>query len=53
VTPSVSAAVQRVTRQIVTGERIGPVERARDDPPWKPWFLRRNDVLVELAEPEP
>ncbi len=22
---------------------------ARYDPPWKPWFLRRNEILIELA----
>ncbi|MEY4102418.1 MAG: hypothetical protein RIR88_552, partial [Actinomycetota bacterium] len=22
---------------------------ARFDPPWKPWFLKRNEVLVALA----
>lgn len=26
----------------------GPVETARYDPPWTPWFMRRNEVLVEL-----
>ena len=23
---------------------------ARYDPPWKPWFLRRNEVLLQLAD---
>lgn len=27
----------------------GPVYFARYDPPWKPWFLRRNGALVDLA----
>lgn len=26
----------------------GPVETARYDPPWTPWFMRRNEVLVEV-----
>ncbi len=29
---------------------IGDPIWARYDPPWKPWFLRRNEVLVELDE---
>lgn len=28
----------------------GPPVYARYDPPWTPWFLRRNEVLVPLAE---
>ena len=27
----------------------GSVYFARYDPPWKPWFLRRNEALVDLA----
>ena len=23
---------------------------ARYDPPWKPWFLRTNEILLELAD---
>lgn len=30
----------------------GPVETARYDPPWTPWFLRRNEVLVEILPAE-
>ena len=26
----------------------GPAESARYNPPWTPWFLRRNEVLLEL-----
>jgi effector-binding domain-containing protein len=26
----------------------GPVRYARFDPPWTPWFLRRNEVLVPV-----
>lgn len=29
---------------------VGPPVWARYDPPWKPWFLRRNEVLIEVAE---
>lgn len=32
----------------------GPPVYARYDPPWTPWFLRKNEVLVPLrVEPEP
>ena len=27
----------------------GPVYFSRYDPPWKPWFLRRNEALVDLS----
>ncbi len=30
----------------------GPVETARYDPPWTPWFMRRNEVLVEILPAE-
>lgn len=29
---------------------IGEPRFARFDPPYKPWFLRRNEVLVDVAE---
>jgi len=29
---------------------VGEPHWARYDPPWKPWFLRRNEVMLELAE---
>lgn len=29
----------------------GSVYFARYDPPWKPWFLKRNEVLIALAQP--
>lgn len=25
--------------------------RARYDPPFKPWFLRRNEILIRIEEP--
>jgi hypothetical protein len=25
---------------------------ARFDPPWKPWFLRRNEVVLPVAAPD-
>ncbi|MGS2616469.1 SOUL family heme-binding protein [Micromonospora sp. LZ34] len=28
----------------------GAVHYARFDPPWKPWFLRRNEVVLPVAE---
>ena len=27
----------------------GPPRYARFDPPWTPWFLRRNEVVVPVA----
>ena len=27
---------------------LGPPVWARYDPPWKPWFLRRNEVLIDV-----
>lgn len=30
----------------------GGVYFARFDPPWKPWFLKRNEVLIALASAE-
>lgn len=35
--------------QSVVGEPIW----ARYDPPWKPWFLRRNEVLIALDDQPP
>ena len=32
-------------------EPTGPAQWARYDPPWKPWFLRRNEVLLPIAVP--
>ena len=31
----------------------GQPQWARFDPPWKPWFLRRNEVVVPIAAPDP
>jgi len=31
---------------------VGDAELARYDPPFKPWFLRRNEVLVPIDWPE-
>ncbi len=36
-----------------TGLRAsGPPQWARFDPPWTPWFLRRNEVVVRVAVPD-
>lgn len=32
-------------------EVVGPPRFARFDPPWTPWFLRRNEVVVPVAAP--
>lgn len=34
-------------------EVTGPPSYARFDPPWKPWFLRRNEVVVPVRESGP
>ena len=31
----------------------GQPQWARFDPPWTPWFLRRNEVVLSLADPDP
>ena len=31
---------------------VGSPRFARFDPPFKPWFLRRNEVVIDVAEPE-
>lgn len=33
-------------------ESTGDPIWARYDPPWKPWFLRRNEVLIEVRDRE-
>lgn len=45
----------RLQRAITdTGLRAsGQPQWARFDPPWTPWFLRRNEVLVPVAAPDP
>lgn len=30
---------------------VGEPWTARYDPPWTPWFMRRNEILVELESP--
>ncbi|CAB4634185.1 unannotated protein [freshwater metagenome] len=32
--------------------QVGSPVWARYDPPWKPWFLRRNEVLIEVRKLE-
>ncbi|MET4135300.1 heme-binding protein [Pseudarthrobacter sp. PvP090] len=32
---------------------VGPPRFARFDPPFKPWFLRRNEVVQDVQEPAP
>lgn len=32
-------------------EAVGPPRFARFDPPWTPWFLRRNEVVVPVRPP--
>jgi hypothetical protein len=28
---------------------VGEPRWARYDPPWKPWFARRNEVIIPIA----
>ena len=40
-------------REVLTANgrtTVGEPIWARYDPPWKPWFLRRNEVLVPVGE---
>lgn len=30
---------------------MGPARWARYDPPWKPWFARRNEVIIPIGGP--
>lgn len=34
-------------------EPDGPLRWARFDPPWTPWFLRRNEVVLPVRESQP
>jgi hypothetical protein len=34
-------------------ESVGEPVWARYDPPFMPWFLRRNEILIEVREPVP
>lgn len=34
-------------------EANGIASLARYDPPWTPWFMRRNEVMTEVLEPLP
>lgn len=49
---SVDAHTRELRASIATAglREVGPPVWARYDPPWKPWFLRRNEVLIEVAE---
>jgi len=32
---------------------VGPARFARFDPPWTPWFMRRNEVVIPVQAPAP
>ncbi len=41
----------QVLRELIAAQglrALGPPVWARYDPPWKPWFARRNEVLIEV-----
>ncbi len=42
------AAELRTVMASVGLTAVGPPVWARYDPPWKPWFLRRNEVLIDV-----
>jgi hypothetical protein len=43
-------AAQLLAAVVEAGLEVdGPVRYARFDPPWTPWFKRRNEVVVPLA----
>ncbi|GAB1479194.1 hypothetical protein MASR2M74_17540 [Paracoccaceae bacterium] len=48
----VAAMVEKLTA--MESERglspVGPPSIARYNPPWTPWFLRRNEVMVPVGE---
>ncbi len=46
------AARERALRSALAGSgwhAVAAAESARYDPPWTPWFMRRNEVLIEVA----
>ncbi len=51
---SVEEHARALTERISTEGMVvaGPPVWARYDPPWKPWFLRRNEVLIEVRTAE-
>jgi len=45
---------ERSLREWIQRRGLAPVGEpvwARYDPPFMPWFLRRNEILVEIREP--
>jgi len=49
---NVDAAIARL-RDAAAGQGLklrGEPVYARYNPPWTPWFLRRNEILIEIAE---
>jgi hypothetical protein len=47
-----STAGHALGRAVATAglQPIGPIRYVRFDPPWKPWFLRRNEVVLPVRE---
>lgn len=49
------SSVRRHTEELMAAvtaygwQPVGAPRWARFDPPWKPWFLRRNEVVVEVV----
>lgn len=50
---SYAAHVERLHAALATDgiSTVGPPRFARFDPPWTPWFMRRNEVVVPIACP--
>ena len=47
-TEQLRGALERADLQV-----IGAPRYARFDPPWTPWFLRRNEVVIPVAPAGP
>jgi hypothetical protein len=50
----VTAATDRLLAWLVARglAPAGPAHVARYNPPWTPWFLRRNEVMIPVAPPQ-
>ena len=49
----VATELEALRERIVAADltAMGPPRFARYDPPWTPWFMRRNEVLIPVAAP--
>jgi effector-binding domain-containing protein len=51
---SYAERVRELTKSVQAAglEILGPARFARFNPPWTPWFMRRNEVLLPVARPD-